>query len=61
MLHRLGYTDEDNPYGDKDLARTFIWKQKLERDPTFDPELSSEEQLREKLNEMITSIERLKE
>jgi hypothetical protein len=59
MLKRLGYTDEDNPYGDKSLARTFVWKQKMERDS----EISrlSEDQIREKLSEIISSIEKLKD
>ena len=28
-LHeRVGYTDDDNPFGDRDLGATFVWKKK---------------------------------
>jgi hypothetical protein len=26
LQQRLGYTDEDNPFGDRDLAKPFVWK-----------------------------------
>lgn len=59
MLKRLGYTDEDNPYGDKTLARTFVWKQKMERNQEIDK--MSEGEIQDKLKEIIGSIEKLKE
>lgn len=27
----LGYTNEDNPFGDHHLSESFVWKRKLER------------------------------
>ena len=33
-LHeRVGYTDDDNPFGDRDLGATFVWKKKRGPEP----------------------------
>ena len=28
----LGYTNEDNPFGDEKLLDTFVWRKKMDRD-----------------------------
>lgn len=45
--------------GDKTLARTFVWKQKMEKD--YDMSKLSEDQIKDKLSDIISSIERLKD
>ena len=49
-LHeRVGYTDDDNPFGDRDLGATFVWKKKEDQSrkkkrppPSRDEELELE-------------------
>ena len=31
LYEQVGYTNEDNPFGDGDLGRKFVWKKKVEK------------------------------
>lgn len=57
---RLGYSDADNPYGDKKLAQTFVWKQKIEKDLEKGIDGVSEPELRMKVEDIMKDIEKLK-
>ncbi|CAD8065353.1 unnamed protein product [Paramecium primaurelia] len=56
-LQKIGYTDQDNPYGDKNLAKSLIWKSKLDEKGLHG---ISEHELKEKLDDMLKEIEKLK-
>lgn len=57
----VGYTNDDNPFGDENLTDTFVWNKKLERDGLTSLDAREKRQLAErKLKENRRELEKVK-
>jgi hypothetical protein len=59
----FGYTNEDNPFNDQNLTRTFIWKKKYEKEVAngADPRKLTKERIRKEQEALRAEIEKVKE